>query len=165
MAKKSMFSEKQLLEVIRTRKISRSSALKFLNREHVGKSAPAVAEAPKAELNFNPQAKSYDKTESPVVEAAAPAPAPKAKKVRKAAASKGTAPEAAPAGVSAAGVARRVSGTQRFNVAGRPTREQIELVYGPKSFAMTWPQREALGVSAEQFQAKLAELTGAAATK
>lgn len=157
MAKKSIFTEEQILAVVRQRKITRQAALKFLNREHVGKTAaPAPAAAPKAERNFNPETKSYEtvQTDAPVADA------PKAKKV---AAPKAAKP--APAGVSADGLARRVSGTNRYNVAGRPTREQIELVYGPKSFAMTWPQREALGVSAEQFQAKLAKLTGAAATK
>ena len=41
-------------------------------------------------------------------------------------------------------------------VAGRPTREQVVLVYGERGPVMTWAQRAAAGVPAAKFQAALA---------
>ena len=66
-------------------------------------------------------------------------------------------------GITSEGLASRTLGTKLYNVAGRPTKAQLILVYGPKGPAMTWPQRAEAGVSAEQFQdalkAKLAAET------
>ena len=49
-----------------------------------------------------------------------------------------------------------VEGTRQFNLAGRPSREHLILVYGEQGPKMTWKQRAAAGVSAKQFQAVLA---------
>ena len=49
------------------------------------------------------------------------------------------------------------NGLRLFALAGRPTVEQLILVYGAKGPAMTWSQREATGVTAEKFQEVLAE--------
>ena len=50
----------------------------------------------------------------------------------------------------------RAEGTRQFNLAGRPSREHLILVYGEQGPKMTWKQRAAAGVSAKQFQAVLA---------
>ena len=50
----------------------------------------------------------------------------------------------------------RAAGVRMFQIAGRPTREQFQLVYGPKGHLMTWEQRAKAGVSAKQFQSALA---------
>jgi hypothetical protein len=50
----------------------------------------------------------------------------------------------------------RSEGIRLFKVAGRPTKEQFIAVYGEGGPAMTWEQRAAAGVPAEQFQAALA---------
>jgi hypothetical protein len=50
----------------------------------------------------------------------------------------------------------RSAGVQLFILAGRPTKEQFIAVYGEGGPAMTWEQRAAAGVPAEQFQAALA---------
>lgn len=51
----------------------------------------------------------------------------------------------------------RAEGIAMFKLAGRPTKEQFALVYGPKGPSMTWEQRGAAGVRAEEFQRALAE--------
>lgn len=51
----------------------------------------------------------------------------------------------------------RSEGIRLFKLAGRPTKEQFILVYGERGPKMTWEQRAAAGVPAEQFQAALAE--------
>ena len=51
----------------------------------------------------------------------------------------------------------RVEGTRLFRLAGRPTKDQLILVYGENGPKMTWEQRAAAGVSAEKFQEALAE--------
>lgn len=56
---------------------------------------------------------------------------------------------------TAAGKAR-AEGLRLFKVAGRPTREQVILVYGERGPVMTWEQRAAAGVPAAKFQAALA---------
>jgi hypothetical protein len=50
----------------------------------------------------------------------------------------------------------RAEGTRLYQLAGRPTQEQLVAVYGPKGPAMTWTQRAAAGVPAEKFQGALA---------
>ncbi len=50
----------------------------------------------------------------------------------------------------------RAEGLRLFKVAGRPTKEQVILVYGERGPVMTWAQRAAAGVSAAKFQAALA---------
>ena len=49
----------------------------------------------------------------------------------------------------------RAEGLRLFKVAGRPTREQVILVYGERGPVMTWAQRAKAGVSAAKFQAAL----------
>jgi len=50
----------------------------------------------------------------------------------------------------------RAEGLRLFKVAGRPTKEQVILVYGERGPVMTWAQRAAAGVPAKKFQATLA---------
>jgi hypothetical protein len=52
--------------------------------------------------------------------------------------------------------ANRSEGLQLYKLAGRPTREQFQLVYGPRGHLMTWTQRAEAGIPAEKFQAALA---------
>jgi hypothetical protein len=52
--------------------------------------------------------------------------------------------------------ASRAEGIRLFKLAGRPTREQFQLVYGERGHLMTWDQRSAAGVPANKFQAALA---------
>ena len=85
------------------------------------------------------------------VQALAGTTAPKAKKAGKAKVVK-TRP-------ITAGKARS-AGVQLFILAGRPTKEQFILVYGERGPKMTWEQRAAAGVPAEQFQAALASAQG-----
>ena len=49
----------------------------------------------------------------------------------------------------------RAEGLRLFKVAGRPTREQVILVYGERGPVMTWAQRAAVGLAAAKFQAAL----------
>lgn len=50
----------------------------------------------------------------------------------------------------------RAEGLRLFKVAGRPTREQVILVYGERGPVMTWAERAKAGVPAKKFQAALA---------
>jgi hypothetical protein len=50
----------------------------------------------------------------------------------------------------------RAEGLRLFKVAGRPTREQVILVYGERGPTMTWAERAKAGVPAKKFQAALA---------
>jgi hypothetical protein len=64
-------------------------------------------------------------------------------------------PRVSSKGASTAGESR-AEGIRLFKLAGRPTREQFQLVYGERGHLMTWNQRAAAGVPAKQFQAALA---------
>jgi hypothetical protein len=50
----------------------------------------------------------------------------------------------------------RAEGIRLFNLAGRPTKAQFQLVYGDRGHLLTWNQRAEAGVPAEKFQAALA---------
>ena len=50
----------------------------------------------------------------------------------------------------------RAEGLRLYNLAGKPTREQVILVYGERGPVMTWDQRAKAGVPAKKFQAALA---------
>ena len=50
----------------------------------------------------------------------------------------------------------RAEGIRLFNLAGRPTKQQFQLVYGEQRHLWTWTQRAEAGVPAEKFQAALA---------
>ncbi len=50
----------------------------------------------------------------------------------------------------------RAEGIRLFNLAGRPTKQQFQLVYGERGHLWTWTQRAEAGVPAEKFQAALA---------
>lgn len=52
--------------------------------------------------------------------------------------------------------AARAAGVRSYQVAGRPRKEHLILVYGEKGPKMTWAQRTAAGVPAEKFQERLA---------
>ena len=49
----------------------------------------------------------------------------------------------------------RAEGIRLFRIAGKPTKEQFQLVYGERGHSMTWEQRAAAGVPAEKFQEAL----------
>jgi len=49
----------------------------------------------------------------------------------------------------------RAEGIRLFKLAGRPTQEQVILVYGQRGPRMTWDERAKAGVSAAKFQAAL----------
>ena len=49
----------------------------------------------------------------------------------------------------------RAEGNRLFRLAGKPTKEQFQLVYGKRGHLMTWNQRAAAGVPAEKFQEAL----------
>jgi hypothetical protein len=70
-------------------------------------------------------------------------------KARKATAQKKTAPQQTSAGKA------RAEGLRLFKIAGRPTREQVILVYGEGGPVMTWTERAKAGVPAKKFQAAL----------
>jgi len=49
-------------------------------------------------------------------------------------------------------------GLRLHQIAGRPTREQLILVFGKAGYLLTWPKRtEKLGITPETFQAALAK--------
>ena len=49
-------------------------------------------------------------------------------------------------------------GLRLHQIAGRPTKAQLILVFGPKGYLMTWPKRtEKFGITPETFQAALAK--------
>lgn len=50
----------------------------------------------------------------------------------------------------------RAEGIRLFNLAGRPTKQQFQLVYGDRGNLLTWQQRAEAGVPAEKFQSALA---------
>ena len=50
----------------------------------------------------------------------------------------------------------RAEGIRLFNLAGRPTKQQFQLVYGERGHLLTWAMRAEAGVPAEKFQAALA---------
>lgn len=68
---------------------------------------------------------------------------------------KASKPRASKPSAKSAG-ANRAEGIRLFKIAGRPTREQFQLVYGERGHLMTWDQRAAAGVPANKFQAALA---------
>jgi len=49
----------------------------------------------------------------------------------------------------------RAKGISLFQLAGKPTKEQFQMVYGERGHSMTWAQRAAAGVTAEKFQEAL----------
>ena len=71
-------------------------------------------------------------------------------KPRKAQAQKKTAPQQISAGRA------RAEGLRLYKVAGKPTREQVILVYGERGPVMTWAERAKAGVPAKRFQTALA---------
>jgi hypothetical protein len=49
-------------------------------------------------------------------------------------------------------------GLRLHQIAGRPTRQQLTLVFGQKGYLLTWPKRtEKFGITPEAFQAALAK--------
>jgi hypothetical protein len=49
-------------------------------------------------------------------------------------------------------------GLRLHQIAGRPTRQQLTLVFGQKGYLLTWPKRaEKFGITPETFQAVLAK--------
>ena len=50
----------------------------------------------------------------------------------------------------------RAEGLRLFVLAGRPSKQQLVLVYGERGPLMTWQERAATGVTAKQFQSALA---------
>jgi hypothetical protein len=67
----------------------------------------------------------------------------------------GTAPKATRSETAKANIKE---GLKQHALAGRPTKEQLILVFGQKGYAMTWAQRtERFGITPETFQAALAK--------
>jgi hypothetical protein len=67
----------------------------------------------------------------------------------------GTAPKATRSDAAKANIKQ---GLKQHALAGRPTKEQLILVFGTKGYAMTWAQRTArYGITPETFQAALAK--------
>jgi len=63
-----------------------------------------------------------------------------------------------PATRSAAAKANIKEGLRLHQIAGRPSRQQLTLVFGEKGYLMTWPKRtEKFGITPESFQAALAK--------
>jgi hypothetical protein len=81
--------------------------------------------------------------------------APKAKDKVEAQAAKPAAPKQQPMTKSEIGSARS-EGIRLFKLAGRPTKEQLLIVYGERGPRMTWDERAKAGVPAKQFQTALA---------
>ena len=50
----------------------------------------------------------------------------------------------------------RAEGIRLFNLAGRPSKQQFQMVYGDRGHLLTWQQRAEAGVPAEKFQSALA---------
>jgi hypothetical protein len=59
-----------------------------------------------------------------------------------------------PLAKSVAGM-NRAEGLRLFKVAGRPTKEEVILIYGERGPTMTWNERAEAGVDAKHFQATL----------
>jgi hypothetical protein len=67
----------------------------------------------------------------------------------------GTAPKATRSDAAKANIKE---GLRLHQIAGRPTRQQLTLVFGQKGYLLTWPKRtEKFGITPETFQAALAE--------
>jgi hypothetical protein len=67
----------------------------------------------------------------------------------------GTAPKATRTDAAKANIKE---GLKQHVIAGRPTKEQLILVFGQKGYSMTWAQRTAkFGITPETFQAALAK--------
>jgi hypothetical protein len=63
-----------------------------------------------------------------------------------------------PATRSEAAKANIKEGLRLHQIAGRPTRQQLTLVFGQKGYLLTWPKRtEKFGITPETFQAALAK--------
>jgi hypothetical protein len=63
-----------------------------------------------------------------------------------------------PATRSEAAKANIKEGLRLHQIAGRPTRQQLTLVFGQKGYLLTWPKRtERFGITPETFQAALAK--------
>jgi hypothetical protein len=72
-----------------------------------------------------------------------------ARKARKAKVQEKTAPLQTAAGKA------RAEGLRLYKLAGKPTREQVILIYGERGPFMTWAERAKAGVPAKKFQAAL----------
>jgi hypothetical protein len=67
-------------------------------------------------------------------------------------------PATRPATRSDAAKANIKEGLRLHQIAGRPTRQQLTLVFGVKGYLLTWPKRtEKFGITPETFQAALAK--------
>jgi hypothetical protein len=75
--------------------------------------------------------------------------APKKTKIAKVSKPRASKPSAKAAGKS------RAEGIRLFQLAGRPTKQQFQLVYGGRGHLLTWTQRAKAGVPAEKFQAAI----------
>jgi hypothetical protein len=72
-----------------------------------------------------------------------------------AAAGPGTAPKATRSDAAKANIKEAL---RRHQIAGRPTKQQLILVFGKAGYLLTWPKRtEKFGITPEAFQAALAK--------
>lgn len=129
--KKSAFSEIELREIARIQStgVTRKSAIRKMKAAAKAKS--------KAKRKAN--------------RVAVPLSASRTKKAGKLATSKSA---LLPASVVAA---NRAEGRRLFKIAGSPSREEVIAVYGEAGPRLTWSQRKAAGVSAQEFQKALAK--------
>jgi hypothetical protein len=105
----------------------------------------AMAEAPQATPAI-PEAEVAVESQQPVAQAAPATPAPQSKP--------GTRSDAAKANIK--------EGLRLHQIAGRPTKQQLILVFGKAGYLLTWPKRtERFGITPDTFQAALAKGTPA----
>ena len=105
----------------------------------------AVTEAPQPTPAI-PEAEVAVESQQPVAQAAPATPAPQSKP--------GTRSDAAKANIK--------EGLRLHQIAGRPTKQQLILVFGKAGYLLTWPKRtERFGITPDTFQAALAKGTPA----
>ena len=104
-----------------------------------------LADAPQATSAAGPQSEVAELSQQPVAQAAQAAPATPATTSN-------------PVTRSDAAKANIKEGLRLHQIAGRPTRQQLTLVFGQKGYLLTWPKRtERFGITPETFQAALAK--------
>ena len=102
-----------------------------------------LADAPQATSAAGPQSEVAELSQQPVAQAANPATSATPS-------NPGTRSEAAKANIK--------EGLRLHQIAGRPTKQQLILVFGKAGYLLSWPKRtEKFGITPETFQAALAK--------
>jgi hypothetical protein len=120
------------------------------------KGAAQPEEEPNTATTFSPAGLPQATPATPEVRAAVePQQATEAAPLATPVAESETAPKATRSDAAKANIKE---GLKQHALAGRPTKEQLILVFGTKGYAMTWAQRtERFGITPETFQAALAK--------